>query len=92
MTVFANASNGSKKPVVYYTQQLGPVVAGNRASVYAAKHYRLGRLGAFDWISTSPVVMVHEDGTTFETLNSMYVLREEPEGDEPALTEDESVV
>lgn len=91
MTEFANASDGSKKPVVYYTQQLSPVTVDRRAEVRAYAHYRLGQLGALGWVSTSKVINVHEDGTTFETLNSMYVLRDEVEHDEPALTEDESV-
>jgi hypothetical protein len=70
------------KPVVYYTEQLAPVVVGQRAQVTAYEHYRLGRVAAVgEYLNTSMVVAVGEDGTTFETLNTMYVLRDEVDVD-----------
>jgi hypothetical protein len=68
------------KPVVHYTEALSPIVKGSRANVVAYEHYRLGRVGLGGYLNTSPVVAVGEDGTTFETLNTMYVLRD-PEVD-----------
>lgn len=66
------------KPTVHYFEQLAPVVVGQRAQVRASSHPVLGRVGVFEWLNTSPVVAVGEDGTTFETQNTMYVLREVP--------------
>jgi hypothetical protein len=74
----ARSAEGGVKPVVYYFEQLSPVVVGQRAQVTAPSHPRLGRLGLSEWLNTSPVVAVGEDGTTFETRNSMYVQRELP--------------
>ena len=67
------------KPVVYYIAALEPIVVGQRAQVTAYEHYRLGRCSPLqgEYLNTSPVVAVGEDGTTFETLNTMYVLRDE---------------
>lgn len=76
---YGRAEGGSLKPIVYYFKQLQPVVVGERAQVTAAAHYRLGN--RFDWLSTSAVVSVSEDGTTFETRNSIYVLRDEPDAE-----------
>jgi len=64
------------KPVVYYTEALRPIVKGERAQVVAYEHYRLGRVGLGGWLNTSAVQTVGEDGTTFETNNSIYVLRD----------------
>jgi hypothetical protein len=75
---FARSAEGGLKPIVYYFKQLSPVIAGYRAQVTAAAHYRLGNCTGFDHLNTSAVVVVHEDGTTFETKNSIYVLRDVP--------------
>jgi hypothetical protein len=75
---YARSVEGGLKPIVYYFEQLNPVVVGQRARVTAAVHYRLGNASQYDHLNTSPVVAVHEDGTTFETMNSMYILRAEP--------------
>jgi hypothetical protein len=77
------------KPVVYYTEALSPIVKGQRANVTAYEHYRLGRVGLGGYLHTSQVVEVGEDGTTFETLNTMYVLRDPVQDDEPSLAESE---
>jgi hypothetical protein len=79
------------KPVVYYIEALAPIVVGLRAAVTAYEHYRLGRCSPLqgEYLNTSPVVAVGEDGTTFETQNTMYVLREPVEDDEPAIAESE---
>lgn len=66
------------KPTVYYFEQLAPVVVGQRAAVTAASHPRLGRMGFGEWLNTSAVVSVGEDGTSFETQNTLYVQREKP--------------
>jgi hypothetical protein len=66
------------KPVVYYTEALVPIITGQRAKVVAFEHYRLGRAHTGEFLNTSMVVQVGEDGTTFETLNTMYVLRDVP--------------
>jgi hypothetical protein len=70
------------KPNVYYTKANSPIVTGERVAVDLIEHYRLGQSNGHRAF-TSPVVTVGEDGTTFETKNSMYVLREEPEQYEP---------
>lgn len=64
------------KKVVYYTKAVQPVVAGYRAIVELTEHYRLGLTNGRN-VLTSDVVVVGEDGTTFETKNSMYVLNGE---------------
>jgi hypothetical protein len=69
------------KQTVYYTEALGPIVKGQRANVVAYEHYRLGRVGLGGYLHTSKVVSVGEDGTTFETQNSIYVLRDAVESD-----------
>jgi hypothetical protein len=85
----ARSAEGGVKPVVYYTEALAPIVKGQRAQVTAYEHYRLGRVGLGGYLNTSQVVEVGEDGTSFETLNTMYVLREPVEADEPSLTDSE---
>lgn len=67
------------KPTVYYFEQLAPVVVGQRAMVTAASHPVLGRTsGVGEYLNTSLVVAVGEDGTSFETQNTLYVQREVP--------------
>lgn len=66
------------KPTVHYFEQLAPVVVGQRAMVTAASHPVLGRASLDEYLNTSMVVSVGEDGTTFETLNTLYVQREKP--------------
>lgn len=82
-TVFSLTPNReTMKPTVYYTKANSPIVAGERVSVNLIEHYRLGQSNGHRAF-TSPVVTVGEDGTTFETKNSMYVQREAPEQYEP---------
>lgn len=75
---YGRSEEGGLKPIVYYFEQLSPVIAGYRAQVTAAAHYRLGNCTGFDHLNTSTVLSVGEDGTTFETRNSIYVLRDVP--------------
>ena len=75
------------KQTVYYTAALRPIVAGERAQVAAYEHYRLGTVPRAGWLDTSPVVEVGEDGTTFETKNSIYVLREPVDSNDEPLDE-----
>ena len=70
------------KPTVYYTKAETPIVSGERVVVRLIEHYRLGQSNGHR-ATTSHVVAVGENGTTFETKNSMYVLREAPEPYEP---------
>lgn len=68
----------NNKQTVYYHEQLMPVVVGQSALVGVVSHPKLGRAGLGEYARTSTVVAVGEDGTTFETQNSIYVYRDVP--------------
>lgn len=75
------------KQTVYYTEALSPITKGSRVNVAAYSHYRLGRVRPDEFLHTSKVVSVGEDGTTFETQNSIYVLREPVDSNDEPLAE-----
>lgn len=66
--------NESGKPVVLFTEVLAPLVIGRRATLGGIENHP--RLGNPDWVSTSGVLEVRDDGNTIETRNTIYIKKE----------------
>ena len=66
--------NESGKPVVLFTEVLAPPVIGRRAALGGIENHP--RLGNLDWVNTSGVLEVRDDGRTIETRNTIYIKKE----------------
>lgn len=58
------------KPVVFYTKAPFGFLLGERALLKGVENHPKGLLGLY--VSTSEVIKIEEDGTSFETLNTLY--------------------
>ncbi len=67
--------NDTPKPIVFFTEERFPVELGQRADLMGVRnHPALGDVG---WVCTSKVVDVREGGRVIETLNTIYIRKEE---------------
>ena len=62
------------KPVVLFTEVLAPLVIGRRAELGGIENHPI--LGNQDWVRTSGVLEVRNDGNTIETRNTIYIKKE----------------
>lgn len=67
--------NESVKPIVFFRSCLYPPRLGDRADLLDVTNHP--RLGNYHWVSTSAVQDIREDGRVIETLNTIYIRKEE---------------
>lgn len=67
--------NDTPKPIVFFTEARFPVELGQRADLMGVRNHPV--LGDLGWVSTSKVLDVREGGRVIETLNTIYIRKEE---------------